>query len=146
MDPSSDVLETIRVREVAGVFSRAAAMEEAVEDLLLHGFDRADIDRLAAKDEVRKRIKTYVAHEELADVAAVPRVPVFTRDDITVTLAVCVSVIGAAAGLATEFGIVSAGGSTQSAAILAILVGLGAGGVAGLVSGARAPARGSARS
>jgi len=133
LDHSSDVLDRIRVREVAGVFHSRAAMEDAVEDLLLSGFDRADIDRLAAMDEVRKRIQVYVAAEELADVGSVPRAPVFTRDDITVALVATVSVIGAAAGLATGLGIVYAGGSTLSAAILAALVGLGAGGIAGLM-------------
>jgi outer membrane lipoprotein SlyB len=108
-------------------------MEDTVEDLLLNGFDRTDIDRKAAEDEVRKRIQFYVAAEELADVGPVPRAAVFTRDDITVTLVACVSVVGAAAGLATGFGMINAGGSPLSAAILATLVGLGTGGIAGLM-------------
>jgi len=120
LDKSSDVLETTRVREVAGLFHSREAMEDTVEDLLLNGFDRADIDRLATEDEVHKRLKTDVAHEELAEVVSAPRVPVFTRDDITGTLTVSVSVIGA-------------GGSPLPAAILATLVGLGAGGIAGLI-------------
>lgn len=133
VENSSDVLERIRVREVAGVFHSREAMEDTVEDLLLNGFDRTDIDRKAAEDEVRKRIQFYVAAEELADVGPVPRAAVFTRDDITVTLVACVSVVGAAAGLATDFGMINAGGSPLSAAILATLVGLGTGGIAGLM-------------
>jgi hypothetical protein len=133
VENSSDVLERIRVREVAGVFHSREAMEDTVEDLLLNGFDRTDIDRKAAEDEVRKRIQFYVAAEELADVGPVPRAAVFTRDDITVTLVACVSVVGAAAGLATGFGMINAGGSPLSAAILATLVGLGTGGIAGLM-------------
>lgn len=120
------------MREVAGVFHSREAMEETVEDLLLNGFDRTDIDRLAAEDEVRKRVRSYVAAEELADVGSAPRSPVLTRDDITVALVACVSVTGAAAGLATAFAIINAGGSLLSAAILATLVGLTIGGVAGL--------------
>lgn len=133
VENSSDVLERIRVREVAGVFHSREAMEDTVEDLLLNGFDRTDIDRKAAEDEVRKRIQFYVAAEELADVGPVPRAAVFTRDDITATLVACVSVVGAAAGLATDFGMINAGGSPLSAAILATLVGLGTGGIAGLM-------------
>jgi hypothetical protein len=133
VENSSDVLERIRVREVAGVFHSREAMEDTVEDLLLNGFDRTDIDRKAAEDEVRKRIQFYVAAEELADVGPVPRAAVFTRDDITATLVACVSVVGAAAGLATGFGMINAGGSPLSAAILATLVGLGTGGIAGLM-------------
>jgi hypothetical protein len=133
LDNSSDVLERIRVREVAGVFHSREAMEDTVEDLLFNGFDRTDIDRSATEDEVRKRVQVYVARTELADVALVPRAPVFTRDDITVALVACVSVIGAAVGLAVDFGVIKAGGGPLSAAILATLAGLGIGAIAGLM-------------
>ena len=39
-----------------------------LEDLLLNGFDRTDIDNLAGVAEVRKRVQVYIAAEELADV------------------------------------------------------------------------------
>ncbi len=133
MDSSEDVLERTKVREVAGVFYSRQALEAAVEDLLLNGFDRADIDQLASLDEVRKRFDTYVASEELADLTPAPRQPVFTRDDITMMLAVTASLTGVAAGTAVAFGVLRSGGSESSAAIVGALVGLAAGGVAALV-------------
>lgn len=133
MDQPSDVLKRIKVREVAGVFHSRQAVEDAVEDLLLNGFDRADIDQLADMDEVRKRFKTYVAAEEVADLTPAPRQPVFTWDDITVMLVVTVSLIGTAAGTAVAFGVLSAGGSGKSAAIIGTLSGLSAGVAAALV-------------
>ncbi len=133
LDQSSDVLERIKVREVAGVFHSRQAVEDAVEDLLLNGFDRADIDQLASMDEVRKRFNTFVAPEEVADLTPAPRQPVFTWDDITVMLVVTVSLIGAAAGTVVAFSVLNSGGSESSAAITGTLVGLGAGGAAALV-------------
>ena len=69
MNKISDVvLERARVREVTGVFHSHAALEDAMEALLLSGFDRADIDRVADPEAVRQRIgDIYVAAEELAE-------------------------------------------------------------------------------
>jgi hypothetical protein len=133
VDSSPDVLERTKVREVAGVFHSRRAIEAAFEDLLLNGFDRADIDRLASLDEVRRRLKVYVSPEEAADLTPTPRQPVFKSDDITVALVVTVSVIGAAAGTASAFGVLASGGSGWSAGILGTLIGIGAGAIAAVV-------------
>jgi hypothetical protein len=133
LNESSEVLERIRVREVAGLFYSRQAVEDAVEDLLLNGFDRADIDRLAGLDEVRKRLKVYVAPEEAADLTSTPRQPVFTRDDITVLLVITASVLGAAVGSTVAFDVLKSGGSNWSAGILGVLTGLGAGAACALV-------------
>jgi hypothetical protein len=124
---SPDVLDRIKVREVAGVFHSRHAIEDAVEDLLLNGFDRADIDQLASLDEVGRRFGAYVAPEDAADLTASPRRRVFTRDDVTVALVITVSVVGAAAGAAVAFGVLASGGRDWSAGILGVLAGLAAG-------------------
>jgi hypothetical protein len=118
---------------VAGVFYSRRAIEAAVDDLLLNGFDRADIDRLASLDEVRRRLRVYVSSEEVADLAHAPRQPVFTRDDITVAFVCTASVIGAAIGTIVVFQVLAAGGSDTAAWILGVLCGLAAGGIAGLL-------------
>jgi hypothetical protein len=130
---TSDVIERIKVREVAGVFHSREALEDAVEDLLLNGFDRADIDQLASADEVRRRLKVYVSPEEAADLTPTPRQPFFTRDDITVALVVTASLIGAAAGTAVAFAVLISGASGWSAGFLGAVMGLAAAGVAALV-------------
>ena len=100
MRSTDDAIERAKVREVAAIFHSHEALEAAVEALLLAGFDRADIDRLADLDEVRKRLgPVYVAHEELADVAQAPRQPVIMREDITLTMAVVVGVLASLAGV-----------------------------------------------
>jgi hypothetical protein len=129
----SDVLERTKVREVAGVFHSRQALEDAVEDLLLNGFDRADIDQLASFDEFLRRLPVPVAPEEAADLTPTPRQPVSTGDDVTLALVVTVSLIGAAAGTAVAYGVLTSGGSSSSAAIFGTLVGLAAGGAVGLV-------------
>lgn len=133
MNSSPDVLERSKVREAAGVFHSRQAIEDAVEDLLLNGFDRADIDQLANQDEVHKRLKVYVAPEEAADLPLAPRQPVFKREDITVALIITVGLLGAAAGSAVVFGVLTSGGDGWSAGILGALVGLGAGAAGALV-------------
>jgi hypothetical protein len=83
MRSTDDAIERAKVREVAAIFHSNEAIEAAAEALLLAGFDRADIDRLADLDEVRRRLGLiYVAHEELADVAEAPRQPILMREDI----------------------------------------------------------------
>jgi hypothetical protein len=127
------VLERTKVREVAGVFHSRRAIEAAFEDLLLNGFDRADIDRLASLDEVRRRLKVYVSPEEAADLTPTPRRPIFAPDDITAGVAVTGSLVGAAVGIAVVFVVLASGGDGRSAGIAGTLAGIGAGWIAALL-------------
>jgi hypothetical protein len=127
------VLERTKVREVAGVFHSRRAIEAAFEDLLLNGFDRADIDRLASLDEVRRRLKVYVSPEEAADLTPTPRRPIFAPDDITAGIAVTGSLAGAAVGIAVVFVVLASGGDGRSAGIAGTLAGIGAGWIGALL-------------
>jgi hypothetical protein len=94
------MLDRTRVREVTGVFHSYEALDTAVEALLVAGFDRAEIDRMASIDKVREKIgNVIVASEELADVPLVPRQPVVLARDITATYTFIGSVAAGAAGL-----------------------------------------------
>jgi hypothetical protein len=127
------VLERTKVREVAGVFHSRRAIEAAFEDLLLNGFDRADIDRLASLDEVRRRLKVNVSPEEAADLTPTPRRPIFAPDDITAGIAVTGSLVGAAVGIAVVFVVLVSGGDGGSAGIAGTLAGIGAGWIGALL-------------
>jgi hypothetical protein len=133
VESSPDVLSKAKVREVAGLFYSRRAIEAAVEDLLLNGFDRADIDRLGALDEVLRRTDASVPSEEAADLPITPRQPVLTRDDITVGLILAASLFGAAAGVGIVLVAMATGRDGWSAGILGTIVGLCTGGVAALV-------------
>jgi hypothetical protein len=128
---SDVVIERARVREVTGVFHSHAALENAVEVLLLSGFDRADIDRVADPEAVRQRVgDIYVAAEELADIGRTARRPFFTRDDISAAVAVGGSLFGCAVALAAAFFVLVSGGAPLTTGIVASFAGVLAGGVA----------------
>jgi hypothetical protein len=132
---TGDAIERAKVREVAAIFHSDEALEAAVEALLLAGFDRTDIDRLADLDEVRRCLGLiYIAHEELADVAQAPRQPVIIREDITATMVVVVGVLASAAGVAAALVVVAFGGGTAAAVAAALLAALIAGSIGALVT------------
>lgn len=133
--PADDALERARVREVAAIFHSHHALEVAVEDLLLAGFDRADIDELGDVDELQKRLgPVYVAHEELADLPQAPRRAAVVSADIAVTLMVVVSVAASAAGLGAAFAAAASRAATAWVLIVAVLAALAAGGIAALLT------------
>ncbi len=133
MDSTSDVLERIKVREVAGVFHSRRTLDAAIEDLLSAGFDRADIDELASLDEVYKRFKTYIAAEEMADLTPTPRQPIVTRDDITLGVILTSSLVAVAGGIIAALIDVASGGGGWSAGITGTFLGLVAGGIAAMM-------------
>jgi hypothetical protein len=53
---SDDILDRIRTREVTGVFHSRKALDTAVQDLLVSGIDRADIDVSASLDQLQRRV------------------------------------------------------------------------------------------
>ncbi|MGZ3311281.1 MAG: hypothetical protein ACXU8R_22460 [Xanthobacteraceae bacterium] len=101
---SDAVLERARVREVTGVFRSRLALDVAAGELLLMGFDRADIDVVAGVDEIYKKLGVpYVAPEELADVPRVPRRPLVVGEDVTVFTILIAGTLGAIAAGATIY-------------------------------------------
>jgi hypothetical protein len=132
---TDDAIERAKRREVAALFHSHETLEAAAEALLLAGFDRADLDRLADFDEVRKRIGlVYVAHEELADVPQAPRRPLITRDDVTLTVVLVVSVLASLTGVVAALVVVAFDGRTAVAVVAALLSALVAAGISALVT------------
>jgi hypothetical protein len=135
MNESDVVLDRAKVREVTGIFHSRDALDAAAYELVLTGFDRADIDVLASLDEVPKRLgPVYVASAELADVKQAPRRPFVGRDDVTAVNAVTAGTVGAVAGAATAYFALSGGGSGTAAGTAAVLVGLLAAAIAFLLT------------
>jgi hypothetical protein len=135
MNESDVVLDRAKVREVTGIFHSRDALDAAAYELVLTGFDRADIDVLASLDEVPKRLgPVYVASAELADVKQAPRRPFVGRDDVTAVNAVTAGTVGAVAGAATAYFALIGGGSGTAAGTAAVLVGLLAAAIAFLLT------------
>jgi hypothetical protein len=130
-----DTLDRIRTREVTGVFHARKALVAAAEELLLAGFDRADIDVSAPADEMQQRLNyASIPLADLADNPATPRRPFTGDDDMTLAKAVIGSIAGCAAALATACFLVMKSASPLAIGILSILCGLVAAGIAVLVA------------
>jgi hypothetical protein len=126
---SDDIPEKVRTREVTGVFHSRKALDAAVQELLVRGYDRADIDVSASPDEVQRRLNyRSIPPEDLADVPTAPREPFVGEDDLIITDAVVGSVVGCAAALAIAYYLVTRDIGSLSAVIFAALCGFVVGG------------------
>ena len=127
MATPAKILERVKVREVAGVFRRREAMDEAVTTLLSSGFDRADIDVMVGA-EARERLRgAKIAAKELPDVPLAPRQPVIAGEDVILVWSLVLSiVIFAGAGFAAWL-VVKSGGELIWAGIAAAIGAIAAG-------------------
>ncbi len=127
--PADDVLERARVHEVTGIFRTRKALDAAVADLLLAGFDRADIDLMASDEAVRKKLgNVYIATEELPDVPGLPRQTYIAREDVQSALAVVAGTLSAVGVIGTVLAVVASGGALA----VALAAAAGAGGLVAL--------------
>jgi hypothetical protein len=132
-DQSDDILKQRRVREVAAVFHLRSNLDRAVEGLLTHGFDRADLSLVEGRDEIRARLGGVdIPADDLADVPAAPRRALIDREDISATLTLASSLAGCAGAIAAGWYVVDAGGGPVLVTLAALLGGGGGGGVAAL--------------
>jgi hypothetical protein len=117
----------IMVREAVGVFTDAAALETAVDDLLIAGFDRAQLSLMATARTVEQRLGHL--YERAADAEDDPEVPriafvdIDSRSEGKGAAAAGLAYIGAIAAA----GVVVATGGTLAIAIVAAAAGGGAG-------------------
>ncbi len=130
MLPSSDdVLDKVRTREVTGVFHSRKALVDAAEELLVAGFDRADIDVSASFDELQRRLSyRAIPAPDIADIPTAPRQPFLGEDDVEVADAVVGCVAGCAAAVAMAFFLVVKDFRPIPVGILSVLTGFIIGG------------------
>ena len=77
----SDGAESYAAREAVGVFNTADALEAAVDQLEISGFDRASISVLASDRTVRDRLgKLYGSVAEIEDDPRAPRAAFVSED------------------------------------------------------------------
>jgi hypothetical protein len=132
--PPDTVIETTKVREVAGVLESRKQIEEAVDALLLAGFDRADIDLMASWDAVRQKLgDVYAPATELADIPRVPRRAFIARADAAGVFAVTLGLLTFIGATAAALGVVASGGALALAAAAAIAGGATAGSAGALL-------------
>jgi hypothetical protein len=131
---SNDILERVRRREVTGVFHSRKTLIDAADDLLVAGFDRADIDVSASFDELQRRLNYQsIPPADLADIPTAARQPVIDQGDVLTTDAVAGSLAGCIGAVAMAYFLIIRAMAPLSVGILSVLTGLVVGGVAVLV-------------
>jgi hypothetical protein len=129
-----DTLDRMRTREVTGVFHARKAFVAAAEELLVSGFDRADIDISAPANELHQRLNyVSVSAGDLADIPIAPRRPFTGGDDVGFSQVVAGSVAGCVAAMATACILVAKDVTPLVIGVLSILCGLVVAGIAVLV-------------
>src|SRR5512144_1711257 len=131
-------------REAVGVFHQWADLRAAVDELLLNGFDRADVSMLAGEQVVQRKLgHVYEKVNELEDDANAPRIAFVGRDSLTEGKASAIGTLGYV-GAAAAVGAVVASGGALAWVLLAAAAGGGGGAAVGSLL-ARAMGRGRAK-
>ena len=123
--------ETDSVREAVGLFDRSSTLQEAIDELLSSGFDRAELSLLASEKAVDEKLgRHYRKASELEDNAKVPRTAYTSTESVGDAEG---GLIGALmyVGATAAAGAVVVTGGTLVAIIAAAAVAGGAGGVIG---------------
>lgn len=121
--------------EAVGVFHDESALESAVDDLLLVGFDRANLSLLASAHAVEEKLgHRYDKVAEIEDDMSVPRAVFIGRDSRVEGETAVISGLAYVGAIGTAGAIVASGGTVG----LAILGAAAAGGLGGLVGAALA--------
>jgi hypothetical protein len=125
--------EARTVREVVGVFASPETLQEAIDELMSSGFDRADLSLLAAEKAVEEKLgHKYQKVAELEDDATVPRCCYVSTESVGDAEG---AVIGGLMyiGATAAAGAIVATGGTLAAAIAAAALAGGTGGVIGSI-------------
>jgi hypothetical protein len=128
---SDDILDRMRMREVTGVFHSRKALNASAEQLLVSGFDRADIDVSASADEMDRRLNYQsIPPADLADLPDTPRQPLLGEDDALGAEITAGSIAGCIAAIAVAAYLVARGTEALYIGIFSVLIGLTVAGVA----------------
>jgi len=128
---ASQPLETYT--EAVGVFDDATSLQEAIDELLSSGFDRAEIGLLASEHTVEEKLgHAYEKVEQLEDDLSVPRTAYVSTDSLGEAEG---GLIGGLfyIGAMAAFGSVVASGGALATALAAGAIAGGGGGLIGSV-------------
>jgi hypothetical protein len=129
---SNDVLVGT-VREAVGIFKRADDLEEAVDELLSSGFDRAELSLLATDVAVEEKLgHRYEKVNALADNQSVPRSAYVSTEAIGDAKGGLIGGLMAVGAFAATGAVVASGGALMTAIVATVLSG-SAGGLIGSI-------------
>lgn len=121
----------VLTREAVGVFHDEDALQTAVDELLIAGFDRSSLSLLASEHAVEEKLgHRYDKIAELEDDLSVPRIAYVGKDSRTEGKTAVVTGLAYVGAIGTVGAIVASGGTVAVAIVGAALMG-GAGGLIG---------------
>lgn len=119
------------IREAVGYFESSSALQDAIDDLLDSGFDRAELSLLASEATVEAELgHAYRRVADLEDNPSVARACYISPESITEAETALVGAPFYVAGTAA-LGMIVASGGTMAAAIIGASLAGGAGGLIG---------------
>lgn len=122
-------------KEAVAIFDTAQALEAAIDELQIHGFDRSDFSLLAGDGTVARKLgHRYRQVEELEDDAKVPQAAFIEHDSVVIGEALSVGVLSYIGVVAGSLAVVASGGALGAALIAAAAGGVAGGGVGGLLA------------
>lgn len=131
-------------REAVGVFHHWNNLQSAVDELLLSGFDRAEISMLAGEKVVEQKLgHLYRRVSELEDDPEAPRIAFVGNDSLTEGKASAVGALGYVGAVAAVGAVVASGGALAWAIVAGVAAGGGGAALGTLL--ARAVGRGRAK-
>ncbi len=119
------------VRETVGVFHDEASLQNAVDEMLISGFDRSSLSLLASQHAVEEKLgHKYDKVDELEDDLSIPRTVYISKDSRVEAETAVVSGLAYVGALGTV-GVIVASGGTIGVAVLGTAVAAGVGGLIG---------------
>ncbi len=117
-------MTALSAREAVGLFRDHAMLRAAADDLLVSGFDRADLSVLAGREKVVSGLgHDYGSVAELEDDPDVRRMAYFGSDSLTELRAVIIGVLFFIGAVVAAGTVVANQGSTESAILSALVAG-----------------------
>lgn len=124
---------TAVIREAVGVFKTADALQDAIDDLMSAGFDRADLSLLASEHAVEEKLgHKYRKVAELEDDPVVPRTCYVSTESVGDAEGALIGTPLYVAAVAGAGAVVASGGTLAAALAAATLAG-GAGALVGTI-------------
>jgi hypothetical protein len=113
-----------KIREAVGVFANAKDLEQAIDDLQEHGFDRAELSLLASEAAVAEKLShAYTRVDELEDDPEAPRAAYVSTESVGDAEGALVGGLTYIGAIATAGAVVASGGTLGAAIAGAALVG-----------------------
>ena len=121
------------VREAVGVFGGMKSMQAAADELMISGFDRADLSLLSREKKVEQRLgHSYDRVSELEDDPDVPTRAYIGSDSMTEAKTVIVALPCFIGAVAAAGSVTASGGTTVETLLWAGIMALGGAAVGGI--------------